>query len=643
MKNLRWLVGVTAGALMVATLALPAVAGATPRITLRNSTESWAKPANVVGAPAADRTITFHVNLGWRNTAQLHQLMARVSDPRSSSYQQFLTPAQFEARFSPKASEAAAVTSWLKSQGLKVLDVPRDRLYVRASGTVAQIQKAFGTTMHLYKTTQGTRYGTATAPSVPTSLRGVAQGITGLNEVVAVPHHVSEAGTTSAVAGPAALPPPPALFKNAPPCSKFWAQKVDTTDPPAYGVQQPYAPCGQLPGTMRKVYTGAPNSLLGTGQTIAIIDAFASPTIQADANTWSQRRHLANPVITQQVFPPVGAIDSGWWSEESLDVEAVHGMAPNASIFYIGGENASSTGLEEAQNYAVQNAVAPVVSNSYGYLGEVSSSIRNIEDAIFSEGVATGVAFYFSSGDDGDDSVVLGQATPNWPASSANVTAVGGTTLATTSSGNYQFETYWGTDKSTLTGGVWTPAPPGDWLYGAGGGTSHVINEPAYQVGVVPTQFSGRWGGSHRVVPDISLDGDPNTGFEIGLTQEFPDGTDKYSEYRIGGTSLSAPLMAGLMALVNEKAGSPLGFINPALYQLYTDNPAAFRDVVSPATKVAVVRVDYVNGYNNDDGTTTSLRSENDLLTLSSIVGWDDSTGPGSPNGKTFLQGLLNP
>ena len=631
---------------LVVLVMLPAGASAQSRAMLGNSTAAFATSANLVGTPSADRMITFHVNLGWRDQAAVDRLVAQVTDPRSPSYRHFLTPAGFIARFSPKASETDAVSSWLRGQGLSVLAVPKDRLYVRAQGTVAQVERAFQTTIRLYRTAEGTRYATAGAPSVPASLRSMVQGVTGLAQFQAHNNHIAaEAQASQAVnATPGALPDPPLLFRNAPPCSSYWAQKIDNTDPPAYGEQPPYVPCGRGPENLRQVYMEGAGSLDGAGQTVAIIDAYASPTIVRDATRWSQLRGLPTPNIHQKVFPASGAIDPGWWAEETLDVEAVHGMAKSAVIKYIGGASNSSTDLEEAQNFAVENAVAPVVSNSYGYAGEVSQGIRQIEDAIFSAGAATGVGFFFSSGDNGDESITLGQATPDWPASSTNVTAVGGTSLATTAHGGYDFETYWGTDKSTLTGGVWTPAPPGAWLYGAGGGTSHVINEPTYQVGVVPTQFSSRWGGSHRVVPDISLDGDPNTGFKIGFTQNWPTtGRNKYSEYRIGGTSLSAPLMAGLMAVVNQNAGSPLGFINPALYLLYTNNPAAFRDVTAATSPVAVARVDFVNGYSNDAGTTVSLRTMDDTLTLSSIAGWDDATGPGSPNGMAFIDGLSNP
>jgi subtilase family serine protease len=140
-----------------------------------------------------------------------------------------------------------------------------------------------------------------------------------------------------------------------------------------------------------------------------------------------------------------------------------------------------------------------------------------------------------------------------------------------------------------------------------------------------------------RVGPDISLDGDPNTGMLVGQTQSFPGGA-AYGEYRLGGTSLSSPLMAGIMALADQANGAPHGFLNPVLYA--NAGTAAFRDVTDPAHTVAVVRVDYVNGINASNGTTTSLRTMNQTQVGHTDVtpGYDDVTGLGSPNGTTFIQ-----
>jgi subtilase family serine protease len=215
------------------------------------------------------------------------------------------------------------------------------------------------------------------------------------------------------------------------------------------------------------------------------------------------------------------------------------------------------------------------------------------------------------------------------------VTAVGGTTLAVGGTNNYLFETGWGTKKSILSGNQWSPKPPGNFIYASGGGTSRLFLLPFYQAGVVPGSISGYFGGSGRAVPDVAMVGDPNSGMLEGQTQTFPDGTVQYGEYRIGGTSLSSPLFAGLMALADQAAGHPHGFVNPALYALA--GSGAYHDIVDPPSTVAVVRVDYNNSVDGSAGTTTSLRTANQTGTIHTIPGYDDVTGVGTPIGATLI------
>jgi len=227
----------------------------------------------------------------------------------------------------------------------------------------------------------------------------------------------------------------------------------------------------------------------------------------------------------------------------------------------------------------------------------------------------------------------------DFPASHPLVTAVGGTSLGVSSSDGYLFETGWGTASSTLTNGAWDPAPPGNHIYGSGGGTSLFYAEPDYQKPVVPKKLAKANGGKPaRVVPDVSLVGDPNTGMLIGQTQTFPDGTTKYSEYRLGGTSLSSPLMAGVMALADQQAGRHHGFANPALYAQY--GTPAYRDTVAPDQPIAVVRNDYLNSVDASDGIKTTLRTFDQTEGLHTTPGYDDVTGVGSPNGQRFLAAL---
>ncbi len=389
----------------------------------------------------------------------------------------------------------------------------------------------------------------------------------------------------------------------------------------------------------------------GGGQTVAIVDAFASPTIAQDANQYATT-HGQPPVDLRQVLPTDVSNDpdeiencdpQGWYGEESLDVEAVHAMAPGAHQLYVGGEDCFDESLIEAVNNIVDGNLAQIVTNSYGNAGEgEDAALLQAWNDTFRQAALEGIGMYFSSGDSGDEVANLGYASPDFPASHPLVTAVGGTSLGVGKNDNYLFQTGWGTATTTLTNGAWVPDPPGAYLYGAGGGTSRVFAEPDYQKPVVPKKLAKAQGGKPaRVVPDVSLVGDPNTGMLVGQTQTFPDGTVKYSEYRLGGTSLSSPLMAGMMALADQRAGGRHGFANPALYGGY--GTPAYRDVVAPLAPIADVRNDYVNSVDASGGTTTKLRTFDQTGTLQTTPGYDDVTGVGTPNGQHFLDALAGP
>ncbi len=328
----------------------------------------------------------------------------------------------------------------------------------------------------------------------------------------------------------------------------------------------------------------------GSGQTVAIIDAYDSPTIAADASTYSQRHGLpraditrfASPLATNTPeIPGTFADPQGWAGEETLDVEAVHSMAPGARLVYEGADSPLNTSFSMALNDVVDNARAQIISNSYGNAGDFDNS--SDDDPIFQQAAAEGIGVYFSSGDEGDetkDANGPGDREVDAPANDPLVTAVGGTSLAVNADGGYGFEAYWGTSSSTLSGGAWSPASPGDYLYGGGGGTSQTYAQPSWQRGIVHASIASYFAGKPvavdagdangdvrvpgRAVPDLSMVGDPNTGFLVGQTQDFsspalglPTDDNHYSEYRIGGTSLSCPLFAGVMALADQASGRP--------------------------------------------------------------------------------------
>jgi subtilase family serine protease len=154
----------------------------------------------------------------------------------------------------------------------------------------------------------------------------------------------------------------------------------------------------------------------------------------------------------------------------------------------------------------------------------------------------------------------------------------------------------------------------------------------------VPDALATRWNGLNRVVPDVAAVGDPTTGFLVGETQAFPSGTPRYAEYRIGGTSLSCPVFAAIMALADQAKGIHHGFANPLLYSLA--GSAAFRDIVDPPSPMAAVRTDWANFLNPHQGRLFTLRSLNQTGTLDTTPGYDDVTGLGSPNGQAFLDAM---
>lgn len=642
MRGKRGLIGLGTGVMLIAAVVLAgfaftAHANASSRTTLHGSAPSWANAKNFKGSADPTTNVGFRVYLGWNNPSAVEALAKAVSDPHSASYGKFLTPAQFRQQFAPSQAQVGAVQSWLKSQGFSVEYTPQNNHYVSVEGTVAQVQAAFGTSLGMYSVNGLTVRAPSADVSIPSSLAGIVNGVIGLDDSAQFVH-------TNHVAGDA---PPPDAFVSGTPCSTYWGEKqaVGFTNPFGPGTL-PYAPCGYSPDQIKGAY--GISGYDGSGQTVAIIDAYAAPTILQDVNQWSSNRGL--PTMQGNQFTQVVAPGTyrhpergmkqdpqGWYGEETLDVEAVHGMAPAANIVYVGAPN-NFQDLDAALNNVVDKHLAQIVTNSYGWTTELlpSGFIKPYEDTIL-QGVAEGIGIYFSSGDNSDESLVMGYSTADWPASSPFVTAVGGTTLAVGQSNNYEFETGWGTTTSSWTGSAWSPAAPGSWLYGAGGGVSRIFGEPWYQDGVVQSSVFTAQGHSGRAVPDISAFADPNAGLMIGETQTFPDGSAKYSEYRIGGTSLSSPIMAGIMALADQAHGSPHGFANPLFYS--KAGSAAYHDVVSPASTLAVVRVNYNNSVDASAGVSYRLRALNQTLSLQTTPGYDDVTGVGTPT-SAFLNAL---
>ncbi|HTV57071.1 MAG TPA: S53 family peptidase, partial [Terriglobia bacterium] len=286
----------------------------------------------------------------------------------------------------------------------------------------------------------------------------------------------------------------------------------------------------------------------GSGQTIAIVDAYNQPDIASDLRAFDAAFGLPAPpsftVVNQSGGGNLPAANSSWGMEESLDVEWAHAMAPGANIVLVEANGSSESDLFSAVQYAASIPGVSVVSMSWGG-GEFSS--ESDYDSIFTTPAGhQGVAFVASAGDSG--------APPSYPAVSPNVLAVGGTTLNLSGS-SYGSESAWS---------------------GSGGGISTYEPQPSYQNGVV-SQSS-----TQRTSPDVAYDANPNTGVSVYDSYGTPAG-DPWIQ--VGGTSTGAPQWAALVAIADQgRALNGLGTLDggsqllPMLYQLPSSD---FHDVTT--------------------------------------------------------------
>jgi subtilase family serine protease len=691
MKAGRWVALTGAVGLAVTFVAAAGgAASASPRpdrVTLRGSVTPAQERAHPAGTVAATSKVSFDLLLSLRNAAGARSFVQQVSTPGSAEFHHYLSDARWVARYGPTKAAVARAEAWLRDNYFTVHSVPKDRLWVSVTGTAYRVERTFGVTLGYYKVLgHKVRLANGTL-SIPSSMSGIVAGTVGVNQNVATTDLAGAAAASATkVAKPDQEPPPPAGFRNPQPCSKYWGQKTDRVDSSSlyapYTGPLPYQVCGYTPAQLRGAY-GIAGSVAkgvdGSGETIAIVDAYDSPTILSDAQLYFRLNDPSHPLSASQftnLTPPIvddqaECAGGSWLTEQALDVEASHTMAPGANILYVGAQDCFNTSLIAALNTAIESQPS-VVSDSWGDdLGDLFDDVatHTAFDDTFMLAASTGVSVLFSSGDTGDNFADFGLAVPNYPPTSPFVTAVGGSMLQVNARNARQAEYGWSTASQQLCTPPSVPncgkatSPTGQLAYqeGGGGGTSYYYTQPYYQAPVVPSDLALRneplFGPVPlRVVPDIAMDADPNTGMLVGLTQTFPDGV-YYDQYKLGGTSLASPLLAGVIADTDQEAVIPLGFLNPALYKAYLTTPSAFYDITAPTNPLtaALIRVDYADGVDSSDGYIVALRVYNYAgpetycdgtgncatrdVTLTTAPGFDSMTGLGSA-GSRFIQVL---
>jgi len=379
------------------------------------------------------------------------------------------------------------------------------------------------------------------------------------------------------------------------------------------------------PEAMRHIYNITPlidDGYTGKGQTIVVIDSYGSPTIEQDLKTFDASFGLPDPPCFQ-VIAPLGTVpfdDSiadmdSWALEATIDVEWSHAIAPDANIVLLTSPVDETQGIQglpeflKLEQYALENHLGNIISQSWGtaentLLTPADHHIFNDYDTFYKRAAAKHVTVLGVPGDFGPANPNLNgkfytTPTVQFPGSSPYVTTVGGTVLKTDSDFNYVSETVW-------------DAPP--TVYATGGGISQHYKEPNYQSNSLPDKTRDLLNG-HRGVPDVAYNASAIT--SILLYFSFR-GASKAGFYNVGGTSEGAPQWAGIVAIANQYADHPLGFLNPSLYKIGKSHlhKKSFHDVT-----VGTNTINGVTGYN-------------------ATTGWDLSTGWGTPNVDGLVKAL---
>ena len=460
-----------------------------PGVPIPGSHPAWASAANDAGAAPAAEPVLGQIVLKLRDPAGAQQLALAVSTPGSAAYRKYVTPRQWIDRFSPDAARYASLVSRLRRQGLTITGTPESRLYVTFTGTADQVAAAFDTSLHRYR-----RHGSiSTAPTanakLPASMAAdvssldISQPVDHLHPASYQPGAPEPRRVDVSVDGPGLRQ---ALL--------LLLRPVQRARPAAYGQRSfPTVLCGYEPKQIRSAY-GADGLLSkgidGRGLTIAFTDAFASPTLRADVNTFSAARGEPS-VSLQQIVPDPSDYaeydacggEAGWQVEQTLDAVALHDVAPKASLLYVGAADCDA-GFEVALSTILDRRLADVVSNSWGAPdalvngdGFVPGQVEAIGNLSL-QAAAEGIGLYFCSGDEGDGTDLDGVTAPWFPASLPSSPPSGVRPSASTRKGHVALETGWGPTFDAIVPdadgniGYVDPLPGSLFFGGSGGGQS---------------------------------------------------------------------------------------------------------------------------------------------------------------------------
>lgn len=592
-----------------------------------------------IGAVAATQTRQIQLWLTPKSSAE--SFAQAVSTPGSASYRHYLTPKQYSARYGAGPATISKVERWLSGQGFRHITTDSQHNYISAQAPVGNVQKAFAVKINQYRVTgtDGTKQTVTSNDrniTLPADLSADVSAVTGLDNIQPQTFHAARKSSLAAAA----------TDPNAN-CSTYFGQKVKKGLPTYHGgTSFSYAGCGYTAGQLRAAYgMNATND--GAGQTVAYIEVGTPYKMVKALKKFASLGGLPAPKAGSYNEMTVGSsvndCGNAFDVEEQLDVEAGYAMAPGAKHLLVGGDGCSTKlfGLQallDAQLAVLDGSgnapFATIESNSWGISTEATpGSVTKAMHAVLVRAAGEGVGMYFSSG----DAPGMSQ-----PADDPLATSVGGTSLGVGAKNQRLFETGWSNTELDVAGKGYANEGINA---AAGGGASLLYKQPSYQAGVVPnkdaTPSAGDATGLRRAAPDISALADAYTGIQQVDVEQTDNGADFYDIFADGGTSLSSPLIAGMIATV-QQGGIQVGFANPALYSLA--GTTALHDPTPVTSSTTAKRSAVFCPLSNDlcwaKGLETFDSQDRTYTDQNTTKGYDTMTGIGTPNGQTFITAL---
>lgn len=559
----------------------------TPLATIAGSVLPVTNGSKAAGSLTSSVPVSFSIMLPLRNEAAFTSYLKSIYDRNSSNFMHYLTPAQLQAQFAPLQSDYQAIVDYLTSNGLTVTYTSSDRLMIGAQGTAVAVGSALHTQFELFKGSNSTFFVNTQAVQLPSTLKVAAVfGLT--NFSLFTPDYVgatelgqaaNRSDMTTGLAG-----------------GIYYPQQIEE----AYGASTVYA-----------------GGNIGSGTTIAIVDAYDAVNAVNDLYNYDSWNYLPDPVVN--VYTPTGvpALYSGeitgWDFETTLDLQQSHALAPGASIALVLSVDAYDS-LFQAVDWIVSQgpSFAQVISQSWSSPEPfMTPGIIFAVDEIYQCAAMEGITPIASSGDDGGANG-LGFLNVGYPASDPWVLSVGGTTAFFQRVDSVTGVPPYSTGGGRVFESTWSWSIFNGWATGGG--------ESDYFESNIGQYFTT--GLTARGVPDVAAIADPETGVFIVYYGDFWD---------VGGTSVGSPEWGGMVALVDAALSAdhlaPAGAIANALY-FFTYGSTYASDW-------------YDVTVGNNQGDYAWWEAPDQPIGYSAGVGYDLVTGLGTPNLPSLISDVL--